>query len=129
MAVTQKEGTKGALKVVADATTDAAIEIGYVGSNTTQLTIKGNGAFTCANKTTFTQTYATTDTTFTGYTADAESSAYAGMTSSSDGVVYAKLADLNALRTAYETLRAHVEDNSAFTNSLVDALQTLGVIG
>lgn len=71
-----------------------------------------------------TQTYSTADATLSAYTSDPESVAYTGAT---DGE--AKLADLQALRVAYENLRLFVEDLAQFTNSLVDKLQSAGIIG
>lgn len=45
------------------------------------------------------------------YTADPESVAYTGQASGVAGTTYAKVADLNALRVAYENLRAGYEDH------------------
>lgn len=72
----------------------------------------------------FTQTYSTADPTLATYTADDESAAYTGAAGDSE----AKLADLNALRVAYENLRAHHEDLAKFVNSLVDELQRQSII-
>lgn len=47
---------------------------------------------------------------FIAYTADNESSAYAGIDNLQVGAVYAQLTDLNALRVAYENLRVAYED-------------------
>jgi hypothetical protein len=71
-----------------------------------------------------TQTYSTAATTLPAYTPDAESSAYTGAADSE-----AKLADLNALRVAYETLRAHAEATAKVLNAVVDELQTRGILG
>lgn len=73
---------------------------------------------------TMTQTYSTADATLSAYTADVENVAYTGAADSE-----AKLTDLNALRVAYENLRAFTEDLAAYTNALVDALQLNGLIG
>lgn len=43
------------------------------------------------------------------YTASNQGSAYTGLDNAQAGSVYAKLSDINALRTAYETLRLYVE--------------------
>lgn len=67
------------------------------------------------------QNYSTADRTLAAYTADAESAAYTG---AADGE--AKLADLNALRVAYENLRAFTEDLAGFVNALVDDMQAYG---
>lgn len=48
--------------------------------------------------------------TFIAYTADNESGAYSGIDNLQVGSVYAQLTDLNALRVAYENLRAAYED-------------------
>lgn len=76
----------------------------------------------------YTQTYSTADRTFSSYTADNESSAYTGIDNAQAGTVYAQLTDLNALRTAYENLRAFAEDMAGVVNSVVDDLQSLGLV-
>lgn len=73
------------------------------------------------------QTYSTADRTLSAYTADNEGSAYSGIDNLQVGNVYAQLADLNALRTAYENLRAFTEDLAGFVNSLVDDMQAYGL--
>lgn len=73
---------------------------------------------------TFVQTYSTADATLSAYTPDVENVAYTGAADSE-----AKLADLNALRVAYENLRLFTEDLANFVNSLVDALQARGTLG
>jgi hypothetical protein len=82
------------------------------------------GATPVARPSAYTQTYSTADKTLGAYTSDPESSAYTG---AADGE--AKLADLNSLRVAYENLRAFTEDLAAFTNAVVDDLQTVGLVG
>lgn len=77
----------------------------------------------------YTQTYSTADKTLVAYTADDESAAYTGIDNAQAGTVYAQLTDLNALRTAYETLRAFTEDGMKMLNSVVDDLQTIGLVG
>lgn len=72
--------------------------------------------------TAFVQTYSTADPTLAAYTADSEAIAYTG---AADGE--AKLADLNALRVAYENLRAFTEDAVAMLNSVVDNMQANGL--
>lgn len=75
----------------------------------------------------FTQTYATADKTLGSYTADVESAAYtsvgAGVATLANNTDVAKLSDLNALRVAYENLRAFTEDLAKFVNSMVDDLE------
>lgn len=63
------------------------------------------------------------DKTLAAYASDAENVAYTG---AADGE--AKLADLNALRVAYENLRVAHEDLRAFVNAVVDDLQALGLV-
>lgn len=74
----------------------------------------------------YTQTYATADKTLAAYTADTESSAYTGIDNAQGGTPYAQLTDLNALRVAYENLRAFTEDLAQFVNAQVDDMQTIG---
>jgi hypothetical protein len=71
------------------------------------------------------QTYATATRTLGAYTADAESAAYTSTPAALADA--ATLADLNALRVAYENLRAFVENHAGFTNALVDDLQAYGL--
>lgn len=87
------------------------------------------GATAVTKPTAYTQTYATADKTLGAYTADDESAAYTGIDNAQIGAVYATVADLNALRTAYETLRALVEDVAQLANAVVDDLQALGAVG
>lgn len=108
-------------------TTTGALNIG------TDLNHDGTkiGFFTIApvtRATAYTQTYATADKTFSAYASDPESGAYTGIDNAQGGSVYATVADLNALRVAYETLRVHTEDNSAITNSVIDDLQSYGLL-
>lgn len=77
----------------------------------------------------FTQTYSTADRTIGAYTADSESSAYTGIDNAQAGTVYAQLTDLNALRTAYENLRAFTEDAVQALNALIDDAQAFGISG
>ena len=55
------------------------------------------------------------------YTSDGEGSAYTGIDNLQAGTPYAKLTDLNALRTAYETLRASYDD-------LLTKLKNTGIV-
>lgn len=75
----------------------------------------------------YTQTYATADKTIGAYTSDTESVAYTGIDNLQIGTVYATVADLNALRTAYETLRVFAEDIGQALNALIDDHQSLGL--
>jgi len=56
------------------------------------------------------------------YTPDDESAAYTGIDNAQAGSVYAQVSDLNALRVAYETLRAAYDD-------MRTKLQTPGMLG
>lgn len=78
--------------------------------------------------TAYTQTYATADKTIGAYTPDSESGAYTGIDNLQVGTVYATVADLNALRVAYETLRAFTEDVAQALNSVIDDGQALGLL-
>ena len=93
-----------------------------VTANATQLSFYG--ATLGARPTAYTQTYATSDKTFSSYSADAESVVYSG--GSTDSAL-ALVADLNSLRVAYENLRAFVEDHAKLTNAVIDDLQSLGL--
>lgn len=73
------------------------------------------------------QTYSTADRTLSAYAADNEGSAYSGIDNLQVGNVYAQLTDLNALRVAYENLRAFTEDIAEFVNALVDDMQSYGL--
>lgn len=86
------------------------------------------GVAAVARPSAYTQTYSTADKTLGAYTADDESAAYTGIDNAQAGTVYAQVADVNALRVAYENLRAFVEDLAAFSNSQVDDLQSLGLV-
>ena len=72
----------------------------------------------------YTQTYSTAGRTLNAYTPDDESSAYTGIDNAQGGTVYAQVSDLNALRTAYENLRAFTEDGIEMLNAVVDDLQS-----
>jgi hypothetical protein len=76
----------------------------------------------------YTQTYATATRTFSAYTLNDQSAAYTGQDNIQVGSVYAKVADLNTLRTAYETLRAHAENIGKLVNSLIDDGQAVGLL-
>ncbi len=71
----------------------------------------------------YTQSYATASRTHAAYTPDSESSAYTG---AADGE--AKLADLNALRVAYENLRVAYESTAQVLNQVLDDLQANGLL-
>lgn len=68
------------------------------------------------------------DDTLASYTADDESGAYTGIDNAQAGTVYATVADLNALRTAYENLRALTEDLVAYNQYLVELLENRELI-
>lgn len=68
------------------------------------------------------------DPTLGAYTADDESTPYAGIDNGQAGAVYAALADLENLRAAYENLRAAYEDNVAYTEHLVGLLRDNNLI-
>lgn len=75
----------------------------------------------------YTQSYATADKTLSAYTPDTETAAFtslgAGVATVLNTTDIAKLSDLNALRVAYENLRAFTEDLAKFVNSIVNDLE------
>jgi hypothetical protein len=82
---------------------------------TTRIEMNGTGigvfgATPAARRTAMVLTYSTEDRTLSAYTPDTESVAYTGVNNAQVGNVYPLLTDLNALRTAYENLRAFTED-------------------
>jgi len=123
---------------------DPAVEIiGAGGSAKPALSVSGGlaqkggnvgffGSIPVAQPTAYTQTFATADRTIDAYTADAETSVYTGdaggVATVSAAANVAKLADLNALRVAYENLRALTEDTTKALNAVIDDLQSLGLL-
>lgn len=85
------------------------------------------GATPVAKPAAYTQTYATAARTIAAYTTDAESAAYTGIDNLQAGTVYAQLTDLNALRTAYENLRASYDGLLQVVNSIIDDNQAYGL--
>lgn len=111
--------------------TDIAVGTGSgtkIGTSTSQKLGFFNAA-PVAQPAALTQTYSTADATLSAYTSDPESSSYTGIDNLQIGTPYAAVADLNQLRVAYENLRLFTEDLAAFTNSLIDKLQSLGLVG
>jgi hypothetical protein len=101
-----------------------------ISGNVSMHAINENGDLIKLIKTnTYTQTYSTADRTLSAYIADPESGAYSGIDNAQAGTPYAQLADLNALRVAYENLRAFAEDIAGMLNGAVDDLQTIGHFG
>lgn len=86
------------------------------------------GATAQARPAPYTQSYAGTSRTLAAYTPDAESVAYSGQNNADASASYARVVDLNALRVAYETLRASHESLLAVTNRLIDDLQGYGLL-
>jgi hypothetical protein len=76
----------------------------------------------------YTQTYSTTSRTHAAYARDNESAAYTGIDNLQVGNVYAAVADLNALRVAYENLQAGYESTSKVLNQILDDLQGNGLL-
>lgn len=100
--------------------------------NTPRIKIDGTGigffgVTPVARPAAYTQTYSTADRTLSAYSPDAESSAYTGLDNTAAGTPYAQLADLNALRTAYENLRAFTEDLAQLVNAMLDDDQAIGL--
>lgn len=86
----------------------------------------GFNAAPIAKPAAYTQTYATASRTHGAYTPDVENVAYTG--SPADAPSTAKLADLNALRLAYENLRVSHESTKAVLNQVIDDLQAYGLL-
>lgn len=76
---------------------------------------------------TYTQNYTTAARTVNAYTTDAESSAYTGIDNAQVGTVYATVADLNALRVAYENLRASYDNLLQVVTASIDDDQARGL--
>ena len=93
------------------------------GGSAATLKLSWFGATPQARPSAYTQTYSTASRTMAAYTADAESVAYTG---AADGE--AKLADLNALRVAYENVRALAERTAQVLNQVIDDLQGYGLL-
>lgn len=72
----------------------------------------------------YTQTYTTATRTVNAYTTDTESVAYTG--TPADAASTAKLADLNALRVAYENLRASHDNLLQVVTNIIDDFQANG---
>lgn len=89
----RQDEPSGTQTFTASGATASAIEVKYDGTDTVYFKVKGNGAIVPISQ--------------TSYTSDTETTAYTATTDASG--VAAKLADLNALRVAYENLRAYVE--------------------
>lgn len=86
------------------------------------------GATPASRPSAYTQTYATAARTVNAYTTDTESVAYTGIDNAQVGTPYAQLTDVNNLRTAYENLRASHDNLIQVVNSIIDDLQTLGLL-
>lgn len=69
------------------------------------------------------------DRTLGAYAPDPETSAYTGQDNAAAGTTFAKVADLNQLRTAYENLRVYVEDLAGIVIGTATDLKTLGLVG
>lgn len=96
----------------------------WIGINdVTNQKIGFRGVTPIVRPTAYTQTYSTATRTHAAYTADPETSAYTG---AADGE--AKLVDLNALRVAYENLRLSHESSKQLLNSVLDDLQSYGLL-
>lgn len=74
----------------------------------------------------YTQSYGSTSRTLAGYTPDDESGAYSGIDNAQPGSVYATVADLNALRAAYENARGALESAMQVLNQVIDDFQLRG---
>jgi hypothetical protein len=87
----------------------------------------GNAAI--ARPAAYTQNFTGTSRTVNAYTTDAESGAYTGIDNAQAGTPYAQLTDLNALRTAYENLRASYDNVIMVVTQVIDDFQNYGLLG
>jgi len=87
------------------------------------------GAAAAARAAAYTQTFSTTARTVPAYTTNAQNAAYTGINNAQAGTPYAQLTDLNLLRVAYENLRASYDETVKVLNSVIDDLQTFGLVG
>jgi hypothetical protein len=55
--------------------------------------------------------------------------AYTGLDNAQGSTPYAKVSDLNALRTAYENLRTSYDNLLQVVTALIDDLQSVGLVG
>lgn len=76
----------------------------------------------------YVQSYSTADRTISAYSPSVQAAAFSGLDSAQAGAVYARAADLNALRASYENLRGFAEDVAQTLNSLIDDLQAIGLV-
>lgn len=76
----------------------------------------------------YTQSYSTSTRIINSYTPNPQSTVYEGWDNAQSGSVYAKLADLNTLRVAYENLRALAENVAKALNSVIDDMQSYGLL-
>lgn len=87
-----------------------------------------NGKPPVASDGSYINSYSTADRTLSAYTSNDQSSSYSGIDNTQVGTVYAKVSDLNTLRSAYETLRTFTEDLAQQHNSLIAFLKLRGDI-
>lgn len=86
------------------------------------------GASAQARPAAYTQIYTTRTRTVAAYSTAAQASPYSGQSNSDSAATYARVADLNALRTAYETLRASHDNLLQVVTQLIDDLQGYGLL-
>lgn len=119
--LTVEDLTVTEMTVVGDAEINGAL-------NHDGTTVGFYGVTPVARPSAYTQTFSTASRTVAAYTADAENAAYTGLDNLQAGSPYAKLTDLNALRVAYENLRAHSERTTQVLNAVIDDLQAQGLL-
>jgi len=76
----------------------------------------------------YTQIYIAADKTLNEYIQNSQATPYVGIDNQQPNQVYAKVEDLNTLRVAYENLRNFAEDAVQMLNSLIDDLQSMGLL-
>lgn len=99
----------------------------HIGINdATNMRIGFRGVTPIVRPAAYTQTYSTAERTLGAYTADVESTAYtANPAALADALTKV---DGNALRVAYENLRAFTEDLAQQHNAMLDDLQSYGLL-
>lgn len=87
------------------------------------------GASPVARPGSYTTAYATSTRNLEAYAPAAASTTYTGIGGGAGGAPYAKVADLDALRAAYENLRKLSENTTQLLNAIVADLKSMGLLG
>lgn len=87
------------------------------------------GASPVARPGVYTSAYATSTRNLAAYSPATASIPYAGIAEGAGGTPYARAADLDALRAAYENLRKLSENTTQLLNAVVADLKSMGLLG